>query len=227
VITLGVSQIRNWKTLFLLSIILPVGLLTTLKITGIIKEPLIIAQTTTLPLKERSFQRPYPETSVTMSGTLNATYLDSTISFSIHVPVFGYHIIWDVSPYAYVRLGCFLNVSTFFPAHLQSIIITFLNDSKDSAVDLIGTSIEPVNLTITSLKQAGGPEDFEKTHIELIPTNNSQSMEFGTIAEWSFQDISLDAEDHELEIQFVMTYYDGTAFIKLVQPFQLKILKSV
>jgi hypothetical protein len=226
VFNLEIPNLKNWKTAFLLSMIVPVSLLVTFKLTGIIKDSASIAETTVLPSKGWSFQRPYPDKDVEIYRALNATYMDPTVSFSIKMWIFKYDPIWDIRPYVYVRFGFFFNISTSPEARLQSIVVVFLNDSHASTVDLIGTSIKPANLTITSLKQSGGPQDFEKVHIELAPTNDSDRVGFKAIGEWSFPDVSLDAKDHQLEILCALIYCDGTAFKKLVQPFQLKILKS-
>lgn len=52
----------NWKIVLLLSIVIPICLVTSFKLSGILHEPMAIAETAVLDVTKGEFERPYGST---------------------------------------------------------------------------------------------------------------------------------------------------------------------
>jgi hypothetical protein len=227
---LEIPNLKTWRTIFLLSIIVPVGLLTTFKLAGIFEEPSTIAETITLPAKNWVFQRPYPDEDIDIYQWLNATYSDYDVSFTIALELWEF-MHWPLTilpPGDSIDFGLTIDVrTTEANSHIQGMeIIFFCNSTQPSYVWLKETSIKVTNLTVTYLRDRYNLKDPYKTHLTLKRTGNPNEVRLKATNEWFLNDISPDALDHQLRITHEITYYNGTAYKKLVQPFLLTILAS-
>lgn len=219
---------KNWKAFLLISIIVPVGLLVTFRLTGILEEPSTIAETINLPSNDWMFQRPYPEKDIDIYQWANATYSDSDISFTIAIQIweFDHGRLTRDPPGDRISFGLFINATTKTNGYIQSIEIIFCTSTQPSLVWLQELTIKLTNLIVTYLRDVYNLEDPYKTHLILKGVKNPNEIGFKAENDWFLFDVSPEAEDHQLEVMCELTYYNGTAYKKLIQPFYLTILSS-
>lgn len=211
---------RRFKALLVLLIILPVTLIAVFELTGILGGEESI-ETVMLPLKEWSFPRPTSEFDVLQ--TINGSFVDSQISFLAALEVISYNLgLMEVPPCEWLRFALSINASTF-TGYIQRIEILFRDDVQPSQIWILKTSIMLKNLTLTSFKWTKNPEAFEKFHITLLGKNRPREAAFQSIGEWSLLDTLPDTRDHQLEILCTLTFYNGTSYKKIVQPFKLNL----
>jgi len=210
------------KVIFALSIIIPMGTLTTLKLAGFLAPAPI--ETVTLPTKQWTFQRPYPDKDVDILEKLEATYVNHEISLNITQEIIDFipGLMSWTPPGDYLRFALFVDAAV--DGCVQSVEILFCNDTHPSFVWIKKTSIELVNLTVAYCKETDETEGI--THIMLAGTNKSNKIHFKAECFWFLCDSSPTAPTHQLQILYTITYHNGTALKKLTQPFQLTILKS-
>jgi len=106
---------RNWKALTLLSIVVPISLLATFKLTGIIQEPLTISQTITADTVTWNMSRPSDFGNI--EEIIGNSYSDSTFSSSLTIHLLSY---WendgmlDYNDGQWLRLTASANTSAGF-----------------------------------------------------------------------------------------------------------------
>ncbi|MEM3697933.1 MAG: hypothetical protein QXQ94_10660 [Candidatus Bathyarchaeia archaeon] len=213
-LALQMNGLKSWKTAFLLSIIVPLSLLTTFKLTGIIKEPITIAETKELPIKEWSFPRP-TSSFYYIDDLLSNTYSDAEClsSFSLTIGTYSN----DDVAYNYadiISLIIKINVAVFGKnARIENIYFNVKNDSEKSKVDWLLTEFDLENLSKTSF-------GFGKTaHISLAGTNNPSWCYFKGSFEWEL--FTQNNKTHQREITCEIVYYNGSVYKNLIQPFRL------
>ena len=215
---------RNLKVLMLLSVVLPIGLLVSFRLAGILQKP--TTGTTTLEAVKWEFQRPYPNQYIDIFDEIGSTYTVNEISATLHF------IIWDYVPGSMERIPpgdriyaeIKINATTTDPkGFVDSVSVFFRNDSKPSNVILLRTYINFVNLSLVDIMEERNPEAYAKTYVWLRSVNNPSKIYFSALNEWFLLDASSN-RPHQMEVAYELTYYNGTVYKKLIQPFQLKIL---
>ncbi|MEM2118128.1 MAG: hypothetical protein QW386_03810 [Candidatus Bathyarchaeia archaeon] len=212
-----IPDVKTWKTAVLLSIIVPISLLTSFKLTGLIAEPQTITETTTLKPVYWEFPRINGTIDVRINDVLQATHVSDELSAMLHLKITEY------SPYHggfTETLAMFTNVTlsvTNFKAFIESVRITFYEDSEPSAVDWFEQKFECSNLHILGVKESW--KTPEKAFVNLSSINRSGNAYFFGVFLWNL--FSSRDYTHFMEVNFEITYYNGTVFKRLVQPFQL------
>lgn len=214
---LEIPNLKTWKTALLLSIMVPVSLLTSFKLTGLIAEPQTIAETTTLPPVYWEFPRINGTIGVYINDVLQATHVDDELSATLLLKIGKY------SPQFYgfnEALSMCTNVTlsvTNSKAFIESVRITFYEDFESSAVEWNEPLFECSNLHILDKKE--GWKLPEKAFINLSSINRSGNASFFGVLLWDL--FSPHDYANLMKVTFEITYYNGTVFKKLVQPFQL------
>ena len=215
---------RNLKVLMLLSVVLPIGVLVSFRLAGILQEPPI--ETTTLEAVKWEFQRPHPDQSVPIYNDLNATYVGNGLSVTFSLELWKYlngSMSW-IPPGDWIDMGIRINATVIEPdGFFDDVNIIFRNDSQPSHVNLLHTSLEYANLSLADIAEERNPESYTKAYVKLSAVNRQNRVYFSAFAQWNLLDASSNIV-HQLEVTYELTYYNGTTYNKIIQPFQLKLL---
>lgn len=181
-----------------------------------------IAENTTLDPVEWTFQR--PNESVNILNKLNATYANDEFSANIYVLMTRYtnsSIVRDDNDY--LRMVMVVNATTSNPnGYIESLYVAFTKDSQPSFVDWLHTYFSLENLSLLVVSDGWTFGSYKETYVELAGVNSTDSIYFRATAEWSL--LTPNTQSHQLEIAFEITYYNGTAYNRVVQPFHLNIV---
>jgi hypothetical protein len=220
-------NMRNWKAALLLSLIVPIGLLTTFKITGMVREPATVSETMTLEPVKWELER--PDNIIAIEDTVKSFYDDESISVNCSVFVYGYH---DISEYASDYVSLSVNVTATLQAgFVDNVNITFLEDYEDSAVWVPNAERDTKfyenlrNLSIVDWAQPFSRwwrlHDDVKAFIKADGINQPSNVCFWSPAHWILR--SPRNQTHLMEVAVELVYFNGTVYKRLVQPYQLKI----
>jgi hypothetical protein len=211
-----ISRKQKWFSLTLLSIIVPVSLLATFRLTGILKEPITISQTITLESKEWEIERPNQTTSI--EEDIATSYADDALTATMLVRI-GVYVDTSafVSRFDYMDVTVAIDLATTVPScFIESIYVVFWEDWPASKLDWLRTSFEFENLSLMNLI------DGMKPYIRLTGINHPSNAQFKTEAVWTF--LTPKNQSHHIKAAYEITYYDGTTYKKIVQPFLLNII---
>lgn len=228
VFTLEVPDLKNWKVAFLISIIIPVGLLVTFKLTGILQGPITISETKTLQPVKWKFDR--LGVSCKMKDEVNASHLEH--DFSMNQSVFIDHYFEASSDYG-GRDSVSMLVSIraeVFDGHIESVYMVFRENYTKSKVYFFGMVRDPhqfthkfENLSLVNFAHMGrGYEDYYmKGFLELAGVDDPRGIYIRQPVHWILP--SSYNQTHQMEITFQVTYFNGTTYNRIDQPFQLTI----
>ncbi len=212
---------RAWFSLALLFVIVPVGSLTTFRLTGTLKEP---QKPKTTPLEAVSWNMSRPTQTVTVNEWTENSYMDGEVSAGSGINVVGYNeLVPGEGPpfdndFLTLHIRATANVSYGF---IFSIVVRFSESDTSATVVFQQTSafMEFHNLRIQRIRDldANGEALFETTAPDQ-PNNTLLAI----VAYWSFLDENI--TDHWTTINVEATYFDGTAYQRLVMPIRLGVL---
>ncbi len=209
---------RELKALLLLSIVAPIGILISLRLTGILQQPITISETKTLETIKWEFER--PNQTITLNNELDSSYTSDEMSAIMRVlmgtysdddPAFNYDfVIMEVTTNLTVA-----NLNSF----VEGVYIVISKDSQ-STVSWLGTELRFENLSF--IERVGGYRRNTQAYIRLTGVNRSSSVYLSAAFLWAL--LTPNNQTHQMEVDFELTYYNGTAYKKVIQPFQLKII---
>jgi hypothetical protein len=202
--------------------IVPLGLVATFRLTGLFAEPFVIAKSITLETIEWAIQKPngYTHIDTQLLGNYSDT---SEISANFILVLGDYHEDdpgrWDND---HLSMMAKMNV-TLVPkeAHIKNVYIVFQNDTSISDLVLFDVLFEYENLNPTSYA-SGWVHGVNRAYIILNAVNDPASASFLAETDWTFR--TPDDFTHHLDVAFEITYYNGTTYKKITQPFQLNVL---
>ncbi len=196
--------------------ILPLGLLTAFRLGGIIKEPLTISENKTLEGFSWSIERPIGP--IGIKESLTKVYDEDILAnFTVFIDDYDGSDVMTQQ----------INVSAYVSGGFVSFVnITFWEDYKDSQVNFFEDIAwpkyyaSPKNLSIIRHDDRYLSRGL-KAFVELAGVNSPKSVSFGCFVDWILR--SPQNYTHQLEIRFELIYFNGTAYKRIVQPFQLKV----
>jgi hypothetical protein len=201
----------SWKAILLLSIILPVGLFTGLKLSGIF--PTAASETVTLAPVAWLFNLPTRDMGI--DQTLNATYADDSGQISFRVKPYVY-----VTP-ASVITDYLLGLRVEFTAtplnryfSIRSAQVTFGKDAQPSEIEFDALASSE-NLTVKASYWG------EEAAVLLLGNGSNVGCRFSALARWYLP--TADNVTYERQLDFEVTYFNGTAYKTVVQPFDLTV----
>lgn len=217
---------REWKAILILSIVAPVALLATFRITGILEGPATIAETITLDVAGWEFER--PSCIVHFGEGIESSYLGDV---SINQTVFVDDYWPDAGEYGgspILETGLNLTAD-LAKGYVENVNITFYDDYLNSFVCVPNlswkgqTSTVWDNLTITSyMEDLKGIAGVEKAFVNLKGDNQPRRVYLCIWPKWILR--SPHNQTQQLNVNVELTYFNGTAYKKVVQPFQLKLI---
>jgi len=213
---------HHFKPIFMLSIIIPIGLFASLKLVGFLDTSVTIAETKTLDTV--NWEIPRPTRSMKISDVLEVPYANDGLSTTFSI-IFGIGVSESPShnDNDYLRMRLEINSIAVEPAaFIEGVSVVFHQDCQPSLVEWISNYINFENLSLLSVSSGwtyGG--NFKEANIKLAGTNNPRNASFSATVEWSF--LTPNTETHQMEITYELTYYNGTVYKKVIQPFQLRL----
>jgi len=213
---------REMKAVFVLSIVVPVSLLTTLRFVGVIREPAGATEVTTLDTVKWSYAR--PNDSLDIYDQFGPRYVGNGISADMHVLMRLYSESHSPMDNDYLRMSVVVNSTvTNAGGFIESIYVVVHQDLQPSLVDWLEKHIEFSNLTLVGFRSGWTSEQGSKeAYVSLTGDSRPTTVFFKGVAEWSL--LTTHTQTHQIEITCEITYYDGVAHRKIIRPFQLEIL---
>jgi hypothetical protein len=230
---------RELKVLFVLSIVVPTGLLATFRLAGIIKEPATITETITLePVKwefEKAFSSTYyplwfnnpEETYISNSYKQGSTLMTCAVIPAGYLVNFGQY---DGSSMFNMRLNVTVTITDGF---VESVCVFFHEQYENSQLELFGwphkTFWELENLTITDVVhcfyQEEKLESGEKAFIKTVCQNSPKHVQINGWTHWILR--APENMSQQLEVTAEVTYFNGTDYVKVVLPISLSLVADV
>jgi hypothetical protein len=193
--------------------------LTTFKLTGILQEP---STPENITLETIKWELERPNQFIYIDEKLKATYTSDEISSTFHVIIGAY----DENSVAYlgadyVDMAVRMNSTITNPnGFIESVRIVLRKGSQPSLVDWLLTYLNFTNLSVIDL--AHGGKNYQDAYIQLAGVNHTDRIYFSATAVWSL--LTPNNQTHQMEAVYELTYYNGTVYKKIIQPFQLKIV---
>jgi len=176
-----------------------------------------IAENTMLDPVEWDFQR--PSQSIIINNTLKSTYSHGGLQATFHVWLTHYiEGVSDQLDHMIVAL-CIDATANNANGFVESVQVVVHKD-QESKVDWLETSFKLENLSLTA--RAYGYSRSTQAYIKLTGVNHATSVHAKATSEWSL--LTPNTQSHQLEIAYEITYYNGTAYNRVVQPFKLDIV---
>jgi hypothetical protein len=212
---------REMKTLFVLSIVLPVGLLATLRMTGILPDSVRISETITLEAMRWEFQRPASAGFKVVEINRELVAASTSASLRVNLSVSIYEYVQSVSGDDYLLMGLAGNATLAGPhGFLEGVNVAFGKDLRPSTIDWQETYFDLRNLSLESSSDGlTNGEAYAKAFVQLAGLNHPNEVYFSGKVVWFL--ITPATENHEIELTCEITYFDGSAHRKLTQPYQL------
>jgi len=205
-------------SLILLSIIVPVSLLVSFRLSGILHEPPIISETKTLETISWNLER--PSTMITIGDELKNFYSDKEISSQCLVLIDRYDDSWEYGENEAIKMTVNITVAAL-KGHIETVYITFYEDYEKSKINFFEFHQLPKleNLKVTDYKE--WREDSLKAFIELVGIDKPRSASFWMPVHWVL--CSPQDQHHQMNITIELVYFNSTVYKKLVYPFRLEV----
>jgi hypothetical protein len=214
---------QHSKSVFIVSMIVPILLFTAFGLATISDGHFEIAETTTLETVTWNATRT-TDMFQRFDKFLTPNYVNDEISASYLLIVSGYY--GDTELLGCPRMGVPVEIRASLTS--SSGFIYDVNISYHQA-DIVRWN-PPPNFTATlalAFPQEGlslttvceGPDAF----MYLLGQNHSRSVNFAAAPEWRF---TSNSPVHSLRVDYSITYFNGTVYKRLVQPFQLDLFQE-
>lgn len=217
---MGFSYNRKLLSLALLGIILPMGLLTTFKLTGILKESPTITETTTLDVVRWSSEQIF--CLINIGDMVKSQYDNGEISIVHSMDIYDYNDENWGGYFGSATLSTSVNLTaTVKNGFVSKVYVSFREDYENSTVGLrLEKSL--IKLENLSLINYGHWLDGNvKAFFDASNANSSSSVYLRLPAYWLLGRINKVNQTRLLEVTYEVTYFNGTTYKKIVQPFHL------
>ncbi|MDH7558499.1 MAG: hypothetical protein QHH18_07880 [Candidatus Bathyarchaeota archaeon] len=223
---LEAPNLKTWKTAVLLSIIVvPVGLFVAFKLTERTSEAQTVAETVTLEPVRWEFERPSFSTKVTENDTnenITALYFSNDFLANPTITIYSY---CSESEFEFGS-SCFrMVVSSMVSVQGGYIVYVNVSFQEDYTASRVGLFKEPDLAThlynLSTVESVDGLVGAQKAYFSLMGVNNPQYASFRKPTVWLLR--SLYNQSHLLRINVEFTYFNGTVYKRVIQPFVLKV----
>lgn len=216
---------HKFVAMTLLSIILPISLLVSFRVSGIIPEP-PTPETTTVEAVTWNMTRPENVDIITIDKWTRNSYTDNIVFMELSVQFAGY---WENKPgwwpsdgdddVVYLSIVATANVSEGF---VYAMAVRF---SRPDVFAKVYVEMHPASMTLQNLEIKGIREkgtNNRGAYFEAAAVNQPKNTSLSIIAYWVFLDRN-DA-DHWLTVNLEVTYFSGTSYRKVIMPINLGVL---
>jgi hypothetical protein len=218
---------KNWKALFFLSIIVPMGLLTTFKFSGIIQETQV-TETINARLVTWNMIRPSIEKGSIafiqdIFDPIKSQYRSEEISANVTIHTANYRENSQVPPYygtdnLELRIGSF---ASMVKGHIVWVRINILSIDDNAYFNIIDSPYWAKNLIVNDIKDFG---EADHAFVDARPIGNPKNCELGCLSDWVFYDEN--TESHQIMMNVEIFYFNLTIHKKLVMPINIEISLS-
>jgi len=215
------------KALFVLSIVVPVGLLTTFRLTGILKEPMTITQTITVDTVSWNMSRPAisPRQIITVGKVVTNFCSDETISINSRILIAGYfedRLSWPSDGDDDV-LEIVVNVDTnTSKGYIHSVAVRF---SICDASSVLLIEHHPEATFSRNLKMHLVYDRATNEHQAYVNAVSANQPSAASVSVFTFL-VFFDKNNlnHEMVATSEIIYFDGATIRKIIIPIQLGVL---
>lgn len=214
------SAERKWISLAFIAALLPISLLVTFRLTGMLPEP----QTPeTITVEAVSWNMSRPSTTMSFLGmrvkNLFSDYMTSVES-SVHITsykenseLFGDCIWFSVNATAQLQKGFI---------HSMFIRLSGMDPDAVLYIHLLGPWPKMHNLKTESIV-TGGTENRE-AYIRATRLDRSANCSLEIVISWHFLDIKENNISHWTTVTLEATYFNGTVYRKVIIPIRIGVL---
>lgn len=212
---------RELKALFVLSIVVPVGLFATLRLTGILQEPPTLETITVEPVSWQ-MDRPSMTVGFVDERIENALTTDEA-SVGIGVQIATYCDDTSEEPFNGgdgVTFRVHVN-TTMEPGFVASFAVRFYSIDSNAFVFISQYFLVNHNATVTLMKHIG----TNTSEPYILATVVDSPCYLSTQVYWVFYDQNL--EGHQLRVAFEFTYQNTSVYKTLVLPILLEMVQDI
>jgi len=208
---------RKWTSIILLSIILPVSLLTTFRLTGVLREPQLPQTITTETV---AWNMTKPSYFRNVEGNITSAYLNSTFSGILIINPLSY---WENDGMLDYNDGLWLKISV--TANISHGFIYSIN-VKSSVTDeyaILDIVDDPDFMELTNLmkKKVANGLHSHGALFETMGIGEPKECRLTLKPVWKFLDPN--NVDHWITITLETTYFNGTVYQKIMTPIRLEV----
>jgi hypothetical protein len=208
----------SWKAAVLLSIVIPICLLTTFRLTGILPEPQT-PETTTIGTVSWNISR--PNDSLIIEESVSNHYTDNTFSSNMNIHVFSFYCN-DGTFYYHDVLTFALEVETnTSEGFIHSIHVESSNIDEFSFLMFKG-SLMQIELTNLVQRRIADGSYLHPALLEATSIDNPTECALSINPIWMLSDEK--DIDQRLTITIAILYFDGTIYRKVNIPIQLGVM---
>ena len=211
----------KWASLALLSVIVPVSLLATFRLTGVLPEPL---KPETITVETVNWNMSRPSKYVSIDEWIENSFSDSITSIGLRLHVSSYAEN-SIAHGDYLFFGIFVtgNVTEGF---VQSVLIKFSLVDTNAFLDIVADLKDPDwvelhNLTIQAVRDSWRTNE---PYIDAIAPNHTKNCSLKMRAYWQFFDEN--TVNHWIMVTLEITYFTGTTYRIVAIPIQLAVMTS-
>ncbi len=213
---------QRWKPLILLSIIVPVSLLVSFRLTGVLPEP-PIPETFTVEVVRWNMSRPSDFT--TLDESVENVYADDAALVRWSIFIGAYHENNPDWPFDYndglgFRLVATANVSSGF---IYSLAVKFSKIEDTAFLDIVADLKDPnwVELDNLEIKAVRDSWRTNKPYIDAMARNQPEYCSLKMASFWVFFDKN--NIDHWIMASLEVKYFNGATYQAVALPIQLKV----
>ena len=216
------SYKKKWVSITLLSIILPVGLLISFRLTGILPEP---SQPQIIEVETIGWNISKQKTSVTLNEIVESHYenddVDGSVNFTIIIGT--YHVgdpSYDYDDWLDLAIHCSANTNSTI------IYLVKINFSQTDSASSFRISKDPDRVETLNLDMSTHDSEATSTgegYVVAKATNQTNHVFLGVVADWGF--FNKEA-NHAITVTLETTIFNGTAYVKPVIPILLRVNTS-
>lgn len=212
---------RKWLSLAVLATIIPISLLTTFKLTGIIREPPTIAKT--IEAEKVNWNMTRPSQTLSLHNEWAENYFSEDmilIRFTAHVsPYMENDESWGDS--LWMTVNGTVEVQKGF-IHSMCIRFSQTDDQAFLSIHKFPPWSKTHNLNIAELVTLGS--NTQEAYTSAICVDQPENSSFEIMVSWHFLDPN--SVSHWITASLETVYFNGTAYRKVIMPIQLGVLAA-
>lgn len=211
-----VSARQKWLTISLLAVVIPIGLLATLRLTEVLREPQTIAETIEMETVTLEFDRPFK--GVKAPAIANG-YVDGNVLINVSMPSIQYSEQGAVGNRDCVETNLWINATA-----LQGFVHSVEFSCNVDDLSWIWWIYDPHRDRFYNATLIEQNETANWIQLSFKASNSPAAIPL--LLDWIFFEGDGSA-DHQLSLSVSIVQYNGTAYRKVIIPLRIKITRDV
>jgi len=210
---------RKWTAITLAAVILPISLLTTFKLTGIIPEP-VAPETTTVDAVSWNMTQPMGDITTIDEDVKSLYYDEASIEFNVHIHTYFHNwgrydyndvVAFRVSAEANTTVGFIYSVTIkFFQLDSNSVLFWYYDNDRYDRLE---------NLTLKEKYSSATPQ--REGYVTAFSINQPEHCLLEGEADWVLT--YSEDQNYEVSVTLEVIYFNGSSYQKVVMPIQLMV----